>query len=221
MQTKSVKEKWWDTQLSSLNKKPLVRKATSVLDFQWMEEILSSSKEVSQISNLSLQDKKNLPTKEDVLLLFHFFRNCDNSKSNSAIAELVFVEINKYWQKSNIPIQTEWWVKKSILSFNAKYLDLLKPLNSNSNTEVSKRMNFQSSLKTLFDIASPEAELLLKKDKLLGKKKAEEDILFLESQRTDRSSKMVFADKQLEFKTNKHLKRKAQNEKYCEKVIEQ
>ena len=47
----------------------------------------------------------------------------------------------------------------------------------------------------LFDIASPMAEKELRKNQVLGMKKAKEDLLFLESQRTDRVAKMMNHDK--------------------------
>ena len=85
------------------------------------------------------------------------------------------MELKKFWERSNIPIQHDWWIKKSILGLNSKYLDILKHLKRETSTEIRKRSNFQSSLQKLFDIASPVAEQELQKDRVLGKKKAQED----------------------------------------------
>ena len=144
---------------------------------------------------LPLKDKHNLPDKESVLLLYHFFKNINMKLSNSEVAAKVFIELKKYWDKSNVPTQCDWWVKKCILDLNSKYQDLLKNLKRDSKKEKEKRENFKSSLKKLFDIASPEAEKKLRKDQVLGKSKAMEDLKFLESQRTDRVAKMATHDK--------------------------
>ena len=125
MQTKSSKEKFWDNQLEYLNKRPLLSKGTSILDMEWMEKMFDDSHQGDPYM-LAIHDKHNLPNKESVLLLFHFFRNCHKPRSNSHIADMVLAEIKKYWAHSNIPIQHDWWAKKSILTLNSKYLDLMK-----------------------------------------------------------------------------------------------
>ena len=90
------------------------------------------------------------------------------------------------------------------MSLNTEYQKLLKHLKRNTKSDVSKRAEFQESLQTLFDIASPEAVKKLKKDKVLGSKKALEDISFLESQRTDRAAKMVNHDTNHDRNVIKH-----------------
>ena len=151
-------------------------------------------------------------------MLFHFFRNSDKKgtllSKNTDIAAKVLEEIKKFWAHSNIPIQHDWWVKKSILALNSKYLGILKHLKRETPSEVSKRSNFQSGLQKLFDIASPDAERELQKDRLLGKTKALEDLKFLESQRTDRVAKMAGHDKKYDSTKFKNLKRKAKQDDY-------
>ena len=213
METKSAKEKYWDELLDYLNRRPLLSKATTILDMEWME-MMSKGSALEDPYMLALQDRRNLPTKECVLLLFHFFRNCDKSSSNAQIADKVLVEIKKFWVHGNIPTQHVWWARRSIVTLNSKYLGILKHMKHDTPTEVKKREAFQSSLFKLFDIASPEAERELKKDRLLGKKKAEEDLLFLESQRTDRVAKMGAHDKKYDHKKYKNLKRKGKEEDY-------
>ena len=209
MQTKSATEQFWNDKLDYLNKRPLLGKATSLLDMDWMKNILKNQEDPNI---MSLKDKYNLPTNESVLLLFHFFRNLDKpgtvSTKNADIAAKVLVELKKFWERNNIPIQHDWWIKKSILGLNSKYLDILKHIKRETSTEIKKRSNFQSSLQKLFDIASPVAEQELQKDRVLGKKKAQEDSMFLESQRTDRVAKMVGQDKKYESSKLKSIQRK-------------
>ena len=74
MQTKTAPEQFWNDKLDYLNKGPLLGKATSLLDMDWMKNILKNQEDPNI---MSLKDKYNLPTNESVLLLFHFFRNLD------------------------------------------------------------------------------------------------------------------------------------------------
>ena len=127
------------------------------------------------------------------------------------------MELKKFWERSNIPIQHDWWIKKSILGLNSKYLDILNHLKRETSTEIRKRSNFQSSLQKLFDIASPVAEQELQKDRVLGKKKAQEDSMFLESQRTDRVAKMVGQDKKYESSKLKSIQRKNKEANFLSK----
>ena len=166
--------------------RPLLGQASSLLDIEWVKKMLGDAEEQQDTDMLPLMDRKNLPNKESVLVLFQFFRNMDKTSSSLYIANKVVVEISKYWAHSNIPTIADWRFKKNILDLNSKYQKILKHLKRDNKTEDDKRAQFQTDLKKLFDIASPEAEKVLRKDKLLGKKKAVEDLMFLDSQRTDR-----------------------------------
>ena len=212
METKGAKEKHLNAQLEYLRRKPLLDKASSELDTDWVEKVLN--KETVDPNTLPLKDKHALPTQRQVLLLFHFFRNIDKTSKKSVIAERVRQEIDKYWLHSNIPTQTIWWVIKGMLSLNEKYEQILKNINRDSETETKKRSNFVSGLDQLFDIASPQAEKELRKDQVLGSKKAKEDLLFLESQRTDRVAKMSNHDKDYDKQVMKVNARKAKQEVY-------
>ena len=117
METKSAKERFWDSQLEYLNARPLLEEASSELDKEWMQLVINQT-ETMDPTMLSLKNKNDLPTKKSVLVLFHFFRNLDKSSSKFAIAEKVMAEIDKYWLRSNIPTQTVCWVKKGIMDLN-------------------------------------------------------------------------------------------------------
>ena len=119
----------------------------------------------------------------------------DKHKAKSYIADRVLKELTKYWQHSNIPTQTDWWIRQGILSLNKKYEDLLKHIKRDTATENEKRERFVADVDKLFDIASPMAEKQLRKDQVLGMKKAKEDLMYRESQRTDRVAKMLNHDK--------------------------
>ena len=191
----------------------MLEKASSEMDTDWMQMLLHDPDAVDPFM-LSLKNKNDLPTKRNVLVLFHFFRNIEKSKAKSHIADRVLKELTKYWQHSNIPIQTDWWVRQGVLSLNKKYEDLLKHIKRNTATETHKRERFVACLDKLFDIASPLAEKELRKDQVLGMKKAKEDLMYLESQRTDRVAKMVNHDKIYDRNVAKVKTRKAKKGKY-------
>ena len=112
METKGAKEKHLNSQLEYLRRKPLLDKASSELDTEWVEKVLN--KETVDPNTLPLKNKHDLPTQRQVLLVFHIFRNIDRTSKKSVIAEKVRQEIDKYWLHSNIPTQTVWWVIKGI-----------------------------------------------------------------------------------------------------------
>ena len=180
--------KFWKTQLEYLSAKPLINHGCSDLEPDWMEMVLGG--DMTDHNLLFLKNKSDLPTKNNILVLFHFFRNIDRTSNKSLIADKVIAEVDKYWQRSNIPTQSKIWIKKVIIGLNSHYENLLKNIKRETETEIFKRDTFVTEMGALFDIASPEAEKQLRKDKVLGVKKAQEDLMFLESQRTDRVAKM-------------------------------
>ena len=176
METKSSKEKFWNSHLEYLNAKPMLEKASSEMDTDWMQMLLHDPETVDPFM-LSLKNKNDLPTKRNVLVHFPFFRNIEKFKAKSHIADRVLKELTKYWQHSNIPIQNDWWIRQGVLSLNKKYEDILKHIKRNTATETHKRERFVACLDKLFDIASPVAEKELRKDQVLGMKKAKEDLM--------------------------------------------
>ena len=85
METKSAKERFWDSQLEYLNSRPFLKEASSELDKEWMELVIAQT-ETMDPTMLSLKNKNDLPTKNSVLVLYHFFRNLGKKSSRSTIA---------------------------------------------------------------------------------------------------------------------------------------
>ena len=88
METKSAREKFWNSQLEYLNRKPLLEHASAELDTDWMQMVMNDPDKVDP-EMLFLKNKQDLPTKKNTLVLFHFFRNLDKSCTKSLIAEKV------------------------------------------------------------------------------------------------------------------------------------
>ena len=78
METKSAREKFWNSQLEYLNRKPLLEQASAELDTDWMQMVMNDPDKVDP-EMLFLKNKQDLPTKKNTLVLFHFFRNLDKS----------------------------------------------------------------------------------------------------------------------------------------------
>ena len=146
--------------------------------------------------------------------LFYFCTTIDRMKTwtKGKVADLVEKEILKYWTRANIAVQNGFWIKKKIMMIVKRYEILTKNLKRNSETEARKRAQFLTDLKSLFDVASPDAEDKLKRDRLLGDEEAEDDLKFLEDQRGKRKMVMGGLDnkygKKLDDKGDRSDKKK-------------
>ena len=85
METKSARDKFWNSQLEYLKGKPLLEQASSELDTDWMQMVLDDPMKVDP-EMLFLKNKNDLPTKKNTLVLFHFYRNLDKTFNKSFIA---------------------------------------------------------------------------------------------------------------------------------------
>ena len=95
METKSAKERFWNSQLEYLNARPLLKEASSELDKEWMEMVINKTDTVDP-NILSLVNKNDIPTKKSVIILYHFFRNLDRTSYRFSIA----VKLVLHWQCS-------------------------------------------------------------------------------------------------------------------------
>ena len=143
-----------------------------------------------------------LPTRGEVLCLYFSFREVPELvKSTQAfVADLVTQQVVRYWQMAPIQTMGLSWVKKKILKLVKEYEARRKSKNKEKcSIEAFKVKEFQNSLKLLFDIASPQAEDNITKDRLLVKKNdkgervmknRDDDLKFLEDQRGPRKGSM-------------------------------
>ena len=75
-----------------------------------------------------------------------------------------------------MPVMVRPKPKNKFMVLMEEYNMLLKSKSRNTEAEVNKREKFSESLSYLFDIAGKDAELLLKKDRLLDSEAKSEDI---------------------------------------------
>ena len=132
-------------------------------------------------------------------------------KSTGNIADLVVSEVNKYWAMANIPTIAKWLIKKHVVKLFEQYQALIKNNKRTTDTEIQKREIFLSDLKTLFDIASPDAEKIIRCNKKLSPDAKCEDILFLQDQRGERHGWMTGKDFVYEKTVEKYLLKESKN----------
>ena len=73
-----------------------------------------------KVENHTMLPLKDKGYNLSLLILFQFFRNYDKTSNSSIIFDRVEKEIVKYWERSNILIQTDWWVKRNIMTLNTE-----------------------------------------------------------------------------------------------------
>ena len=149
----------------------LIGQPSSVLDTLWMEALASGSLKSSPLL-LPFRGKARLPTRDQTLLLYYAFREVPSLKltTKSGIAELTASELVKYWAMAPLQTVTMPTIKTRIIRLLEEHDALLRHKSREGATEEKKREIFKDSLKTLFDIASPEAENVIEKNRFLVKK---------------------------------------------------
>ena len=99
------------------------------------------------------------------------------------------------WLKSAVPIKDGHTMSKMILSDYNKLKILVKHKSKTSNIAEEERKIFKLEMSKILDIASNDAEAIIMKDKIRTKEAKEEDLRFLEDQRSERKGKIGILDK--------------------------
>ena len=113
--------------------------------------------------------KPKLPTQMQVLKLLMFYKKSESFKNSSigSIADIVLEDVYNYWRAANIPGIAHWRAKKHVIELFTKYRTMMKKKNRETEGEIQRRDNYIAELNKLFDIASPEAENILRNNRLL------------------------------------------------------
>ena len=197
--------------------KTVLGQASSVLTDEFFQYVqLGDTGDDSAL--LPFKGPLQLPTVEQVVKLFFFMKEqvgLRNSKvSQDDIAKGVSKYIGKYWTMAGFMTMSETSIRKKILKEVENYQKINKNKNRVSQTESAKRQDYLESVKKLFDIAAPNLEEKLVKDRLLDKDdentlyrakdgytRKTEDIAFLEDQRGER--KMVMGERDETYEKRK------------------
>lgn len=163
---------------------------------------------------LPFAKSNQLPTKEQVLKLYYYLRE-QVGKNNKHISQLDLSKkvagfVTIYWQRAGFKTVTFFRIVNHIQKLIESYQKIVKNLSKTTPKEVEKRESYEEEIKKLFDIAAPDLEEALSKDRILGKDDActvyrekegytrkTEDLHFLNDQRGDR--KMVMGQRDLTY----------------------
>ena len=178
----------------ALGKSALLRQPSSVLNASWHRAFVEEDDCIIELA--PFKGKPCLPTKEEALLLYYFCRNSERMKrfKKETIAQYVVGEVTKLWKMANIPTKTNINMECGLLKMVSRRDKLIKNLGRKGSKEKEKREAFAKDLKRLWDVASQQAEELLKKDRLIGAKARNEDLDFLRDQRGPRKASIGAAD---------------------------
>ena len=151
-----------------------------------------------------------LPTKEQVLKLYYYLRE-QVGKNNKHVSQLDLSKkvagfVAAYWNMAGFKTVTFFRIVNHVQKDIESYQKIIKSLPKTSASEVDKREKYQQEIKKLFDVAAPDLEEALKKDRILGKDddctvyrekegytRKTEDLHFLNDQRGER--KMVMGQR--------------------------
>ena len=94
------------------------------------------------------------------------------------------VKDDGHWIKSGIPLITDLAIKEKIIKLHKLYREkMMKHKGKQNSKSVDERLSFSESVDNIFDIAAPNAEDLIQKDKLRPPEDKADDIAFLKDQR--------------------------------------
>ena len=173
-----------------------------------------------------------LPTVEQVLKLYFYLREAAGRKNSFVTrAEVVLKvaeKVVKYWSMAGFMTMKMCNVISKIKKEVEKYENLQKKKSSTSEKEITKREEYLSEIRKLFDIATPNLEDILAKSRILntddqctryrqeaGYTRKTEDLTFLLDQRSER--KMVMGGRDTSFE-DRVVSNSVRKNKYVEGV---
>ena len=176
--------------------KPLIGQPDSVLRLEFLQ---ANQERKDDTDVLPFSGKLQLPSREQVLKLYLFYRAQPGSSNDTQkkISSKVAAHVVKYWEMAGYETVVSHRVESHINKEVDKYQKINKNRKRENQTEVKKRQDYLSELNKLFDIATPQLEAIINKNRLLGKDEKSEYISFLLDQRGDR--KMVMAERDIRY----------------------
>ena len=189
----------------------LLGQPASALHPEFIEAV---EKDGPSVGGLLFKGPCQLPTRKQVLMLYFFLREQVGRKnshvSKHAMEGHVAGHVIKYWKMAGFKTMVLPRVEKHIMNLVEEQKTITKKKGKTSEFIKQQREDYLQSLKHLFDVATPDLENILQKDRLLQKDDNDkryrveegytrkiEDINFLNDQRGDR--KMVMDDRDLGY----------------------
>ena len=159
-----------------------------------------------------------LPTNHEVLKhLFYLKKTTMKGLQLSAVTKKVLTEVFNIWEKATIPTMNQLNANKKLEKLFNRWIWLLKSKKKENEKDKQNRKDFVDVLPKLFDVASPDWESDIKRDKLKSKEEREEDLRFLLDQRGERKEWLGNYSKRYSKALKAKEKRQQQVEKQKEK----
>ena len=123
-----------------------------------------------------------------VLLLYFFLREQRKNAPKAELLKEVKEEVLRLWRMGGYKTMSKQGLDKKLLNLVTKYQLLKKDTLTSMKAEtiMKKREEWSKSMDILFDCAAGDAEEVLRRSVLLSQEEKEEDIDFLQDQRTTR-----------------------------------
>lgn len=158
-----------------------------------------------------------LPTYEQVILCYESIRvelKGDQSKepTSNTIASAVAERLELIWQRASLPIVTHKRIVDMILSFHAKYKNIIKPMKSRHTPFLNEKLQkFKNNAKRLFDICACKCSTFQSCKCPKERKVPAIEWPFIIDQRNNRKMVIGTVDHVMTQKLQKRLKRQAKD----------
>ena len=136
-------------------------------------------------------DGVRLPSNSEILQRLFYVRDHVDTKNNLPIknmATLIYPEIEAIYEKVPCPMKQKVKCIAKIQSVYERWQNMNKDVSKTSSKTISA---YQEELSKLCDLSAQNAIEMISKDRSRDSKQQEEDVKFLQSQRTDREAKMA------------------------------
>ena len=144
----------------------LLGQPESLLAQRWLE-IFYASGDYSNIIPWEFNNRPQLPTDQQVLMLYYFFRTQDKTETKGVIITMVAAEVKRLWNMAGLKIVTDQNLKNQIVKLLEKYQKMIKESKRHNPKAEQRRKEWGEKMVKLFDCAARDAEVLLRKNRLL------------------------------------------------------
>ena len=103
-------------------------------------------------------------------------------------------KIKREYQKAAVPTIGDRNIAMKVVDMYTLYRNIKKKKSLTTKGAVDQRNSFKVSLDSLFDVSRPDAEELIRSDSSRSRKRKEEDLAFLQDQKTNIKQGMSLID---------------------------
>ena len=168
--------------------------------------------------------KRNVPENKRVDLMslvsckfYNFESKCHGDSgcsSKSDDQKCSVFKIKREYQKAAVPTIGDRNIAMKVVDMYTLYRNIKKKKSLTTKGAVDQRNSFKVSLDSLFDVSRPDAEELIRSDSSRSRKRKEEDLAFLQDQKTIRKQGMSSIDhKHIKIMKNKEDREKKEKAK--------